>query len=216
MSASLRFHLHAPKKVCCQRMIDLKYRRSQDLAITPLLPFRRGAASSTTAPLRRTGIFFLAAHCDVDGCVEDLVHAGHFLGRALHVPCTHLVGYGTPLRLGDGCQTLCPEELDAGAFGAEVRFEAAEDDGRCWAEVEDFWVPLQGVLAGVIGRIGCKWFLPCRVRSPASSDSQSQSRRRVDRSRDMTAVVGDHTLLVLRYPKAPVLRPCRKACARHV
>lgn len=34
------------------------------------------------------------------------------------------------------------EEVDAGAFGAEVGFETDEDEGGVGAEVEDFGVPL--------------------------------------------------------------------------
>ena len=37
------------------------------------------------------------------------------------------------------------EELDAGSFASKVGLETAEDDWSCWAEVKDFWIPLDGV-----------------------------------------------------------------------
>jgi hypothetical protein len=59
----------------------------EDLAITPLLPFRWHAhawpssARRATFPHRRLfSKLVLSSDCDVDGCVEDLVHAAHLLG----------------------------------------------------------------------------------------------------------------------------------------
>lgn len=56
----------------------------------------------------------------VDGGVENFVDAGHFFTAALHVESAHLLGDGLTLVGGDGGQSLCLEEVDAGALVAQV------------------------------------------------------------------------------------------------
>jgi hypothetical protein len=64
---------------------------------------------------------------DVDGLLEDLVHATHFLAAAFHVEGAHFLGDLLALLLRDGREALGLEEVDAGSLCAEVRFEAYED-----------------------------------------------------------------------------------------
>ena len=78
----------------------------------------------------------------VDGGFENLMDAGHLLTTALHVESTHLLGDRLALVCRDWSQSLGLEEVNAGALVAQVRFEAEEDDGRGWAEMEHFGVPL--------------------------------------------------------------------------
>ena len=66
----------------------------------------------------------------------------HLFAAALHVHGTHFLCDLLALGGGDGSETLCFKQVDAGALVAEIRFEADENDWRCWAEMEDFWVPL--------------------------------------------------------------------------
>ena len=47
------------------------------------------------------------------------------------------------------------EKLDAGALVAKVGFKADKDDGCCWAEMEDFGIPLWTTLVILINRHGC-------------------------------------------------------------
>ena len=71
------------------------------------------------------------------------MHPCHLLARALNIRCPHLPSNVLALLLRDRRQALGFEEIDAGAFGAEVGFQANEDEGRGGAEVEDFGVPLE-------------------------------------------------------------------------
>ena len=71
------------------------------------------------------------------------MHALHLLARAFHIDCAHLPCHIPPLFLRDWCQTLSLEEIDAGAFVAEIGFQADEDEGRGGAEVEYLGIPLQ-------------------------------------------------------------------------
>lgn len=104
-------------------------RSSKDLA-APLLPPRdprtaaaasRGCWASPVAcgclPLLVAGI--VCYDC-VDGLLEDLVDADHFFTAALHVAGVHLPRYAHALLGGDGCETLGFEEVDTGAFRAEI------------------------------------------------------------------------------------------------
>lgn len=84
----------------------------------------------------------MTANGHVNGSVEDLVHTGHLLGRALHVSSAHLCCDGFALLLCDGCEALCLEKLDASALVSEVGLETTEDDWRRRAEVEDLGIPL--------------------------------------------------------------------------
>ena len=70
------------------------------------------------------------------------MHAIHFFAAAFDVCCAHLLCDTLALFRGDGRETLGFEEVDAGAFGAEVGFEADEDEGGGGAKVEDFGIPL--------------------------------------------------------------------------
>ena len=83
----------------------------------------------------------------VDCRLEDVVDTVHFFAAALHVHGAHFLCDCLALGRGDGCETLGLEEIDAGALVAEIGLETDEDDGCCWAEVEDFRIPLWRVLA---------------------------------------------------------------------
>ena len=37
---------------------------------------------------------------------------------------------------------MCFQEIDTSALVAEIGFQADENEGRRWAKVKDFWVPL--------------------------------------------------------------------------
>ena len=116
--------------------------RSENFAITPLLPFRWETAGICASALLQASLLVSTSNSNVDRSVEDLVHAVHLFGRALHVHGAHLVRDCAALLLCDGCQALRFEELDAGSLVAQVGFQAAEDDGSCWAEVQDLGIPL--------------------------------------------------------------------------
>ena len=123
-------------------------KQSKDLAVTPLLPLHRRHLLATVTPpaaacpLCLSRQVVLSSYRDVDGCVEDLVHAAHLFGRALHVECAHLLRDGFALLLRDGRQALGLKQLDAGALVAEVGLQTAEDDGCRRTEMQDFGVPL--------------------------------------------------------------------------
>lgn len=63
----------------------------------------------------------------MDGLLEDLVYAAHFLAAAFHVECAHLLGDLLALLLRDGSEALGLEKVDAGSLCAQVRFEAYEN-----------------------------------------------------------------------------------------
>jgi len=200
-------------------------KNSEQLAVTPLLPLGRHhtptptATSPTTIPQRRFRFraVVLTPYRDIDRRLEDFVHAAHFLGRALHVQGAHFLRDGFPLGLRDWGQALGFEELDAVAFVAEVGFEGAEDYWGCGAEVEDFGVPLTGVLARGCMREGVvMWVLPCRGRFRGSSGSRWRSRRRGGRFQGRRGAVSGRILPALRYPTVLAPRPFRTACARLV
>lgn len=70
------------------------------------------------------------------------MHAIHLFAATLHVEGSHLFRDSLTLGVGDWCQPLGFEKVDTSAFVAEVRLEADKDDGRRWAKVEDFGIPL--------------------------------------------------------------------------
>lgn len=78
----------------------------------------------------------------VDGHVEDPVHAPHLLAAALDVRGVHSLRDGLALLWRHRCQALGLEELDARPLISQVALQPHEDDGCCWAEMEDFRVPL--------------------------------------------------------------------------
>lgn len=84
-------------------------------------------------------------HCE-DGLLEDFINTFHFFAAALHVSCTHLLSYCLALFGCDGSKSLGFEEIDACSLGAEIRLQANEDEWCVWTEMEDFRVPLQGLL----------------------------------------------------------------------
>jgi hypothetical protein len=87
-------------------------------------------------------LFFDSDDC-VDGKLKHLVDTGHLFAAALDVSGSHALCDGLALFWGNWCEALGLEELDACAFVAEIGFETDEDEGGCWTEMEDFWVPLQ-------------------------------------------------------------------------
>ena len=161
------------------------------------------------------GLLVLSSHSNIDCSIEDLVHTTHLLRRALHVQSTHFLRNSLALCLCDWGQTLCFEELDTLAFMSEVGFEAAEDYGCGWAEVEDFGVPLESDSTYSV-RIALRDDRPCQARFRGNSGSRSRSTRRADRFQDKTVVVAGRILLGRQYPIMPAPHLCRTACARLV
>ena len=119
----------------------------------PLEPSTTFVAVITIGLLRHLSPFF---HCDflfdrrVHRHIEYFVHATHFLAAALNIGRTHLLCDFLALFLGYWCKTLRFEEIDAGAFGTEVGFEAYKDKGSCGTEVEHFWIPLQNLVSTLL------------------------------------------------------------------
>lgn len=117
--------------------------RLQNRAILSLFGFLR--FPTHTHPLLRIP---LLAHLDflpdrrVDGQLEDFVDAVHFLTAAFHVHGAHALRDGFALCWCDGGKALGFEKVDAGSFGAEVGFEANQDERGGGAEVKDLRVPL--------------------------------------------------------------------------
>lgn len=72
-----------------------------------------------------------------------LVYAAHLLAAALHISRTHLLCDGQALFLGNWGEALGLEEINASAFGAEVRLEANENEWGVRAEMENFGIPLR-------------------------------------------------------------------------
>lgn len=179
----------------------------EDLAM-PLLLLCGTKWDTVRVGLRRAralGIARVVGNDDVNGLLEDLIDAAHLLAAALHVEGTHLLGNGLALLLSHGREALGLEQVDAGALGAEVGFEADEHEGCVRAEVEDFGVPLWAVSARLAESAGDLWSLPCPLRSRASSDNRWQSRRRGDPFRDMRAGVDGHIPPVQLCPKGRAL-----------
>lgn len=87
-------------------------------------------------------VTFVVGDYGVDGFGEYLLHSGHLFTAALHVPRSHLAGYVHALLLGDRGQSLSLEEVDTGAFRAEIGLEADEDEGCVGAKMQDLGVPL--------------------------------------------------------------------------
>jgi hypothetical protein len=116
----------------------------QELAATLLL----FASSSNAGRRYSTRLLLLQTDSHIDSELKHVLHADHVLAAALRVYGPHSLGDATALLFGDGGETLGLEELDAVALGAEIGFEAHEDDGGCGAEVEDFGVPLVDVSGG--------------------------------------------------------------------
>ena len=116
-------------------------RQSQEVAL-PLLGLLHLRALDV-----RLGLVRLILDLDgsVDGHLEDFINSSGFFRRALNVCGSHLSGNSLALLGSDGCQTLCAEEFDAGAFRTEVGFEAHENERSAGAEVRNFRVPLQAV-----------------------------------------------------------------------
>lgn len=86
-------------------------------------------------------LLFDANH-GVDSQLEYLVDTGHFLAAAFAVGSAHALGDSLALFRRDRCESLRFEEFNACALIAKVGLEADQDERRCWAKVEDFWVPL--------------------------------------------------------------------------
>ena len=113
------------------------------------LPTPLEASASTTISTSHTSVStvvvvraLLSLNDDIDRQLEDAVHALHLLAAALDVGGAHAGRDRLALFRGDGGEALGLEQVDAGAFGAEVGFQAHEDEGRGGAEVQDFGVPL--------------------------------------------------------------------------
>ena len=84
----------------------------------------------------------LLSHSRVDCKLEDFVDSFGFFAATFDVNGTHSSCDGLALFGCHGCQALAFEEVDAGALGAQVGFEANEDERGCGAEMEDFGIPL--------------------------------------------------------------------------
>jgi hypothetical protein len=109
-----------------------------------LLLLRGGSSSGETATAGRRGWVqaFSLGNDGVDGDLEDLVDTSHLFTTAFHVEGAHLLGHSLTLMVCDGGKSLSSEKVDAGTLVAQVGLETEEDDGRGWAEVEDFRIPL--------------------------------------------------------------------------
>lgn len=70
------------------------------------------------------------------------MNTSHLLTAALHVQGTHLLGDSLALVGCDGSESLGFEEVDTGAFVAQVGLETKEDDRSGRAEMKDFGIPL--------------------------------------------------------------------------
>lgn len=71
----------------------------------------------------------------VNGVVEDVVDSRHLLAAAFHIASSHLLSDSHPLFFGDGCQSLCFEEINTGSFCSKIRLESHEDEGCVGAEM---------------------------------------------------------------------------------
>ena len=71
------------------------------------------------------------------------MHATHLFTGTLNVRCPHLPRNALSMLLRDWGQTLSLEEVNAGAFRAEIGFQADQDERSGGAEVQDFGVPLK-------------------------------------------------------------------------
>lgn len=71
------------------------------------------------------------------------MHTRHLFAAAFNVCRPHLTCDILALLGGDRGQALRLQEIDAGAFVAEIRLEANKEQGRCWAEMKDFGIPLE-------------------------------------------------------------------------
>lgn len=67
----------------------------------------------------------------------------HLLAAAFDVGGTHPICDGLALFWRDGCETLCLEQVDAGSLGAEIGFQAHQDEWGGGTEMKDFWIPLR-------------------------------------------------------------------------
>lgn len=143
------------EKVEGSQAIDQK--RLQNLART-LLDFATCRSSFTTWSRSVVSLFF-DSDDRVDGKLKHLVDTSHFFAAALDVSGPHALRDSLALFGRDWCQALGFEELDTCAFVAEVGFEADEDEGGCWTEMEHFWVPLDVVSVCLCFRRGRR--LPC-------------------------------------------------------
>ena len=115
----------------------------QDRAILPLLRFL--LFSSPVHPLLRISLLphlHFLPNRRIDGQLEDFVDTVHFLATAFHVHGAHALRYGLTLFRCHGRKALGFEEVDAGSFGAEVGFEADEDERSGGAKVKDLRIPL--------------------------------------------------------------------------
>ncbi len=77
----------------------------------------------------------LLPHRRINRHIENLMHALHLLTTTLHIRRPHLLRDTRALLRRHGRQALGFQQVDAGAFGAEVGFQADEDEGGCGAEV---------------------------------------------------------------------------------
>ena len=99
----------------------------------------------------------LLSHRGVDRKLEDFVDSLGFFAAAFDIHSAHSSGDGLALFGCHGCQALGFEEVDAGALGAQVGFEANEDERGCGAEMENFGIPLHMVVRFILGWMwGCK------------------------------------------------------------
>jgi hypothetical protein len=121
----------------------------QDFAAPLLLLLHTAAVSLTGWSFLRFLLLVTLVVCDncVDGFEENLVNPSHLFAATLHVACSHLPSHCHALFLSDWGQPLGFEEVDAGTFGSKIRLETNEDKRSVGAEMKDFGVPLQALLA---------------------------------------------------------------------
>lgn len=81
-------------------------------------------------------------YCE-NGALKNLVDTEHLLAAALHVLRIHFLRNGQALLRRYGREALRLKHVDACSLVAEVGLETNEDQGRIWAKVKHFGIPLK-------------------------------------------------------------------------
>jgi hypothetical protein len=99
-------------------LLDLPPTHEASTTRTTTIPTSGGAVSTVVAVVR----VLLGLNDDVDRQLEDAVHALHLLAAAFDVGGAHAGRDRLALFRRDGGEALGFEQVDAGAFAAEVGF----------------------------------------------------------------------------------------------
>jgi len=110
-----------------------------------------GAADDTTAGNAASAVGRSCLHLEVfpvagdhskDCLLKDLLDALHLFAAALHILSAHLLRDRKTLFRCHRREPLSLEHVDACLLVPQVGFQAHQNQGRVWAEVQNFWVPL--------------------------------------------------------------------------